>query len=393
MAALFTAACTEATPPIPIATLQLQPGLDSIEVPGTFSSWTITLRDNAGAVLQLKGRKLNWESNNPAVATIDSVTGLVTAVGPGQTLITLRSEGKTSQATIKVIQPVLNIVITPDSLDLPLTTARTLAVQLVGPGGVALTNRTIEWFSSSPGVAVVSTSGVVTAVSTGTTTISVRAGGKQATAKVRVVAEPVASVRILPSGSVHIIRVGQAKQFSAECLSSAQVVLPGRLVSWNSGNPIAATVNNNGFVVALAVGQASITASCENANASILAQVTPVPVASVTINPQSLSMTFVQPGPLPQGQLLATAKDSANNVLSLQGRSQQWFTDNEPVARVSGTGVVTGAAIGSANVHVVVDGVASAPVPIDVHAFFSVLPAARQDVNQPWQSSVLIARR
>ena len=28
MAALFAAACTEATPPIPIATLQLQPGLD-----------------------------------------------------------------------------------------------------------------------------------------------------------------------------------------------------------------------------------------------------------------------------------------------------------------------------------------------------------------------------
>ena len=255
MAALFTAACTEPTAPVRIASLQLQPTVDSIEVPGTFSNWTVTLRDSAGAVIQLKGRKLNWESNNPSVATIDSVTGVVTAVGAGQTLITLKSEGKTSQATIKVIQPVLSIVLTPDSLDIPLTTARTLAVQLVGPGGVALTNRTIEWFSSSPGVAVVSTNGVVTAVSIGTTTITVRAGGKQATAKVRVVAEPVASVRILPAGSVHIIRVGQAKQFSAECLSSSQVVLQGRTVTWNSNNPIAATVNNNGFVVASAVGQ------------------------------------------------------------------------------------------------------------------------------------------
>ena len=109
---------------------------------------------------------------------------------------------------------------------------------------------------------------------------------------------------------------------------------------------------------------------------------TPVPVSSVTITPQSMSLTFVQPGPLPQGQLLATAKDSANNVLSLQGRSVVWFTDNEPVARVSNTGVVTGAAIGSANIHVVVDGVASAPVPVDVHAFFSVLPATRQDVKR-----------
>src|SRR5262245_35370310 len=127
MVALFTAACTEATPPVPIATMQLQPGLDSIELPGTFNSWTITLRDNAGAAIPLKGRKLAWESNNQAVATIDSVTGLVTAVNSGQTLITLRAEGKTSQATIKVLQPVLSIVVTPDSFDLPLTTSRTVA--------------------------------------------------------------------------------------------------------------------------------------------------------------------------------------------------------------------------------------------------------------------------
>ena len=392
MAALATTSCTESTRPVPIATIQLQPGLDSIEVGGTYGFWVVTLKDAVGGTIT-GARKLKWESQNLAVATIDSSTGVVTAVNTGESLITVRGEGKFAQSAIRVIQPVLSIVVTPDSFDLPLTTARTIAVQLVGPGGVALTNRRIEWFSSTPGIAVVSTSGVVTAVSIGTSTITVRAGDKTATSKVRVVAEPVASVRILPAGTVHVIRVGQAKQFSAECLSSSQVVLPGRTVTWNSGNPVSATVTNNGFVVANSVGSASITASCENASASILAQVTPVPVASVTISPQSLSLQLVTPGPQPQGQLLATARDSANNVLSLQGRSVQWFTNNEPVARVSNTGVVTGASIGSAQIHVVVDGVASAAIPVDIHAFFSVLPGSNREVNELWQSSILASDR
>jgi uncharacterized protein YjdB len=233
----------------------------------------------------------------------------------------------------------------------------------------------------------------VTPVGLGSATISIYAGEKQANVRVRVVSEPVASVRLTPQGSNHILRITHTKQFVAECLNASQQVLQGRQVTWNSSNPLVATVNGTGFVTATGVGQSTVSATCDNSvTASTTITVTLIPVASVTINPGSMSLTLVQPGPLPQGQLLATAKDSANNVLSLQGRQVVWFTDNEPVARVSSTGVVTGAGFGSANIHVVVDGVASAPVPVDIHAFFSVLPASPKAV-QPWRSSVLVASR
>jgi len=261
------------------------------------------------------------------------------------------------------VQPVLSIVATPDSFDLPLTTSRTVTVQLVGPGGTALTNQLVEWSSANPGIAVVSTSGVVTVVSMGTTTLTVRAGQKSADVKVRVVAEPVQSVRILPLQTVHVIRVGQTRQLSAECLSATQQVLPGRTITWNSGSPVVATVSSGGLVSALSVGQANITATCDGTvNSTITAQVTPVPVSSVTIIPGNISLNTGS-----QSQLLAVARDSAGNVLALLGRSVVWLTDNQPIVSVSAAGVVSsGSQVGTANITVVVDGVPSAPVVVTV---------------------------
>jgi uncharacterized protein YjdB len=74
-----------------------------------------------------------------------------------------------------------------------------------------------------------------------------------------------------------------------------------------------------------------------------------------------------------QGQLLAVARDSAGNVLSLQGRTVTWLTDNQPVASVTNAGVVQGGQPGDANITVVVDGVASAPVTVTVVTMFSAV--------------------
>jgi uncharacterized protein YjdB len=382
MTALVMAACTTSTDPIPIASINLQPTLDSVEVGDTYNKWVVTLKDANNVTLT--GRALRWEINNPSVATIDANTGALTGIAGGGTLVTVTAEGKSAQASMLVLQPVLSIVATPDSFDLPLTTSRAIQATLVGPNGVALTNRVIIWSSSNPNVAVVSTTGVVTAVSLGSSTITILAGKKQVTVRVRVVAEPVTSVRIIPQQSVHVVRLGQSKQLAAECLNATQQVLTGRTITWNSGNPVVASVGQTGLVTGHSIGSAPITATCDNSvSATVTAQVTPVPVSSVTVTPQTLTLTVGM-----QGQLLATARDSAGNVLSLLGRSVQWTTDNQPVAAVSASGVVQGVSIGSANVQVLVDGVPSAPVPITVNAFFSTLTLPTTRARAPWFSSV-----
>lgn len=346
------AACTTATDPTPIATIQLEPGIDSIEPGQSFGDWVVTLRDANGNMLA--GRSLSWESQNLSVATIDAATGVVTAVASGTTTITVRAEGKSAQSTMKVIPPVVSIIATPDSFDLPMTTTRTIAVQLVGPNGTALSNRQLAWSSANASVAAVSTSGLVTPVAVGLTTVTVIAGGKSAEIRVRVVAEPAASVRILPAG-VQVIRLGQLKQLTAECLNATQQVLTGRTIEWNSSNPLVASVGTTGLVSGVSLGQANISATCDGTvTTNATAQVTPVPVSTVTISPPQINLQVGQ-----QGQLTATARDSANNVLSLQGRTVTWTSDNLPVATVSNAGVVAAASAGVAHIQVSIDGILS----------------------------------
>lgn len=118
----------------------------------------------------------------------------------------------------------------------------------------------------------------------------------------------------------------------------------------------------DGLVTGVSIGQANITATCDNlVSASVVAQVTPVPVSSVTITPPTLNLQVGQ-----QGQLTATARDSANNVLSLQGRTVTWTSDNLPVATVSPLGVVAAVSAGVARIQVSVDGVLSQIVDANV---------------------------
>ncbi len=358
-AALVLAACTKLVDPVPIASIQLQPGLDSMEIGQTYGGWVITIRDANGNTIT--GRKLSWKSQNTTVAVVDS-NGVVTGIGSGEALITVSAEGKIAQATIRVLKPVMSVVATPDSLDLPLTTQRQITVQVIGPGGVALGNRAITFSTSDLSIVAVGPQGILLPLALGTVTVTVRAGEKEAYVRVRVVPEPVASVRITPQQSVHVVRLGQAVQLGAECLNAAQLPLTGRTITWNTSNPLVASVGSSGLVSGMSIGQATITATCDRVSAQVQVQVTPVPVSSVSITPGQLTLNAGWPGQ----QLTATARDSANNVLTLQGRSVVWSSDNLPIASVTPSGVVSGTAPGLAHVQVTVDGIASPAIDVTV---------------------------
>src|SRR6266480_974971 len=72
-----------------------------------------------------------------------------------------------------------------------------------------------------------------------------------------------------------------------------------------------------------------------------------VPVAAVTVNPASLTVSAT-------AQLTATPKDS--NGTALSGRAVTWATNNPAVATVSGSGLVTGVAAGSATITATSEG-------------------------------------
>ena len=119
---------------------------------------------------------ITWTSSNEEVATV-STTGLVTGLSVGTTTITATTEnGKTATSEIEVqrteeeIRPEsITITATTDTLILDQTDFIQLTVT-ISPEN-ANTDTLVTWTSSNEDVATVSTSGLVTAKSVGTTTI------------------------------------------------------------------------------------------------------------------------------------------------------------------------------------------------------------------------------
>src|SRR5437879_8126252 len=174
-------------------------------------------------------------------------------------------------------------------------------------------------------------------------------GQKSDTGNVTVTcAQPaVASVVVSPASAT--VPVGQTLQLTGTPEDANGNPLSGRTISWSSGSSAVAAVNGNGLVTGVAAGAATITATSESKSGTAAITVTSVPVASVTVSPATVSL---QPGQTQQ--LTATPKDASGNALS--GRMVTWASGNTAVATVSGSGLVTGVAAGSAPITATSEG-------------------------------------
>ena len=250
--------CTnEAGPPAPVASVTVAPQTLTVAV-GTTAQLTATPKDANGTVLT--GRVVTWASSNTAVATVSS-TGLVGGVAEGQATITATSEGQSGTAALTVVVPVASVTVTPA----PATVVIGQTVQLTATpkdaNGTVLTGRVVTWASSNTAVATVSSTGLVTGVAQGQTTITATSETKIGTAAITVIPVPIASVAVTPATPT--VLLGQTVQLTATPKDANGNVLSGRVVTWASDNTTVATVSSTGLVSGVAQGQATITATSE----------------------------------------------------------------------------------------------------------------------------------
>jgi uncharacterized protein YjdB len=322
----------------PVATVSVTPSTVALYV-GRTTQLTATMRDASGNTLT--GRTVTWSSSAPSVASV-STSGMVTAVAAGSATITATSEGKSGTASISVtIVPVASVVVTPATSSLVIAATVQLSATTKDSAANVLTGRSVTWSSSAPGVATVSTSGLVTAVAVGSTTITGTSEGKSGAATITVSAVPVASVSVTPA--TNNLNVGATVQLSATMKDSVGNVLTGRSVTWSSGTPAAATVSASGLVTALAAGSATITATSEGKSGTATVTVTLVPVAAVSVAPVTKLLRVGT-----SGQLTAMTKDASGNVLT--GRTVTWSSSAPGVATVGASGLVTAVGVGSATI-------------------------------------------
>lgn len=240
-------------------------------------------------------KSVYWCSDNPDVATVSN--GVVHAISTGNAEITAyAADGSTARAHCQVNVyeniPVRSVTVSPSCRNMYVGESAYLHAT-VCPSNA--TNQLVAWSSSDKNIAAINpNSGLVTALSKGTTTIwaiTQDGSNKSGTCTVTV------SGGIIPVTSINI-KLTSVKLQKGTCRKLAYTMTPSNAtyptVLWESSNTDVATVEKDGTVYAKSAGIADIVAyATDGSGIEDTCRVTVTEdtlVTSVTVNPACQSM-------------------------------------------------------------------------------------------------------
>ena len=331
----------EPTPPVVSVTgVTLNKTSTSIQVGGTETlTATVSPKDAAN-------KKVTWKSSNAAIASVDA-NGKVTGVKAGEATITVTTEDGGKTATCKVTVSDKEIKVTGVKLNKSETSLlvggnETLTATVLPEDA---TNQNVTWKSDKPEIATVDANGKVTAVKVGEATITVTTedGGKTATCKVTVSETSVAVTGVKLNKSETSLLVGGNETLTATVLPEDAT---NQNVTWKSDKPEIATVDANGKVTAVKVGEATITVTTEDGGKTATCKVTvsdtEIKVTGVTLNKTALTLNIGA-----NETLTATVApaDATNKKVT-------WKSSDAAVATVDANGKVTAVKAGEATITV-----------------------------------------
>lgn len=305
------------------------------------SSYTLTIGEKESVKLSASVKPSNatlktvrWSSSNQKVAKV-SQTGIVTAVGPGTANITVTTDdgGYKISCRIVVIQPLKGVkfknsketfyVGKEDTLDMVFTPANA-------------SDKTFTWKSSDKSVAKVNSKGVVTAVSTGSCTITAKSndGGYTAKCKLTVIK------KVYPK-SVDL-NVDKTKLEAGKTLQLKATVHPGnssiKSVEWSSSDKDIATVNSKGLVTAKKGGTVTITCKTKSAGKKVSCRITVTQkVSGISLSASAMTLTTGK-----TKTLTATVSPSGAT-----NKEIKWYSGDKSIAKVNSKGTVTAVRAGT----------------------------------------------
>lgn len=214
-------------------------------------------------------QEITWTSSNETVATVKD--GKVTGISEGTTTITASIDGKKSTCTIKVADtiPLEEITINKTSLTIKEKSTEKLSITY-SPSNA--TNKKITWKSSNPNIVSVDSEGNITAIKTGSATITAISddGGYVVTCKVTVqaISKKVTSVSLdkkevtLETGENVTLKVTINPSYAEN-----------KNVTWTSSNEAVASAEG-GKIIAISPGTAEIKVISEDGNKEAICKVT-----------------------------------------------------------------------------------------------------------------------
>ncbi|MCC6622750.1 MAG: Ig-like domain-containing protein [Deltaproteobacteria bacterium] len=294
-----------------------------------------------------------WLSLTPAVATV-SASGVVTGVSAGAVRVQATYDGTTAWADLTVVQrtPVtVAVVVTASSNELAVGQAIKLtATALDSDQKLTDVSSQATWVSTQPLLASVSSQGLVTAISAGTTAIRATFGGKTGELGMTILPyTPVVIGLVVTPAGVTIPRL-QSRTLAARVIYDNGTFGNATGVTWQTGNASIATVDASGKVTAVAEGATTVTASAQGFQA----------VAAITVTPASSLYTSIRIVPeaprILVGQELIFKVWGTNELgQEVDATAQAIFSVQHPnLATITQTGLAKGVAPGQTTVYAVV---------------------------------------
>ena len=278
---------------------------------------------------------ITWTSSNPSVATVEN--GKVTAISPNDgsastAIITATwtsnmnpQHKETVTSTITVIDPITKIELNKDSLTLEgKGKEEKLEVKLTP--NITSSDKTITWTSSDNSVATITNNGVVKSIGKGSATITATtSNGLTASLNVTVTI-PTTSVTINSQKEI-TMNINTTNNLTAKVEPSDN----SDTLNWSSSDNNIVSVNNLGMITAKNAGTAIITAKSGSKEDKITVKVV-IPVTSFHL--VSKDNIKVLKGTTSTIVTKINPENATDQTIT-------WTSNNESVATVNDSGIVT----------------------------------------------------
>ena len=339
------------------------------QVKATTSKMTLDISDHYTMQVSkapLSAADLTFVSSKPSVATVDPVTGEITAVAAGKAKITAKAvdgSGKSASMEITVKSPTVPVipvteitVTTKNNMD---TVASGKTIQMIGTVNQGAANKKVTWsVDVDKNIATINSKGLLTAKSKITTQTDVT-----------VTATSVENPTVIDTMVIHInpITTGITMEKSATLATTAWGSLAkgirlnvtsspaGTLdqYTYTSSNVKVATVDSTGYVTALKAGSVTITAKAKDGSGKIARCAIKVvnPVTKITVSSKT-GYPYVGIGR--SIQLAATVNSTASNkevTWSVKSGDVTVDAKGKVTGQKSGTAVITATAKDGTNTY------------------------------------------
>lgn len=315
---------------------------------------------------------VRWTSSDPSVLTVDSL-GVCTAVGLGTAavIVSTLDGSNRSDSCIIWVSPILaeSLSLSQPEAEMHVGDELNLTYTLL-PANT--TDPSIRWTSSDTTVLTVDSLGHCQALALGLAQVSVATldgSGLVAYCSVRVT--PVLADSLVLTPQELTLTIGDSASLSAEVFPATTT---NPTVLWQTSAPEIVSVDEQGRICALSVGEAVITVSTTDGS-SLLAECTvtvnPIWVTSIVLSADSLSLYE------DEWAMLVAIVLPENATF----REVDWQSSDETVVTVTPEGRVTGVHTGKAVIQVVaVDGSGvSASCAVEVSEFTDLLSLMAAD--------------